>query len=134
MKKILLVISISIIVILLNSCNKIKDTYVIVIVIDNNDHNVGAGTIVHMFENSPDENLGSNPMFSETSMTTNASGQAEFLLTPGQFVDDGYDVISRFFTIFEVNDDPFIEDKVIGTASINIEYGKTQNLTIKISE
>lgn len=134
MKKIIFLIAITTIIILFDSCNKIKDTYVIVTVIDNNDHNVGAGTIVHMFINSPDQNLGSDPMFSEASMTTNSSGQAEFLLTPGQFVDSGYDVISRFFTIFEENDDPFIDDKVIGTASINIEYGKTQNLTIKISE
>lgn len=133
MKKILFSLFIASII-LLSGCVKIKDTYVIVTVLNNNGNNVGSGTIVHMFEESPESSFGDNPMFAKASMTTDSDGKAEFLLPPGNFVDDGYDIITRFFTIFEISDDPLVDDKVIGTVSLNIEYGETKEITIVLSE
>lgn len=119
-------------VLFLNSCTKNKSTYVTITVLDANGNKVSSGTIIHMFKESSDNNMGSDPLFSEISMTTNYEGVAEFLIPSSSFSFDN--VITRFFTILKTNPDPFADNEVLGTTSLNIEEGKTYDITIVLSE
>ena len=128
MKKVFAILSISMIL-FLSSCH-IKDTYVIVTVLDENGQNIGSGTTVYMFSEVPDD---FNPTFgAEKTMITTQDGTAEFLLPPSFFIDDGYDQITKIFSLIQINSDPFEQDSVLCNASINIEYGKTENVTLSL--
>ena len=130
MKKIFLILSIST-VLLFSSCVHIKDTYVIVTVLDNAGNSIGSGTTVYMFSEVPES--GFNATFGvEKTMITTEDGTAEFLLPPAFFVDDSYDQITKVFSLIQVNSEPFVDDSVLCSASANINYGETKNVTLSL--
>ena len=130
MKKIFPILTISIMLII-SSCFHIKDTYVIVTVLDNTGNNIGSGTTIHMFSEVPES--GFNSTFgSEKSMITTEDGTAEFLLPPSFFVNDAYDQITKVFSIIQISNDPFVDDSVLCSASANINYGETKHITLSL--
>ena len=128
MKKAFTILAVSM-VLIFSGCIHIKDTYVIVTVLDNTGNSIGSGTTVYMFSKVPDE---FNPTFgAEKTMITTEDGTAEFLLPPSFFVDDGYDQITKIFSLIQLNDFPD-EDSVLCNASANINYGETKQITLSL--
>ncbi len=115
-----------------SSCIHIKNSYVIVTVVDSDGNNAGEGIIVYMMQESPNESFGEAPIFAELSMATDMNGQAEFLLKPSFFVEDGYNYITKWFTIFEKTEGFIQKDSAIATTSVTIQYGETKEITLKL--
>ena len=115
-----------------SSCIHIKNSYVIVTVVDSNGNNAGEGIIVYMMPESPNEAFGESPTFAELSMATDMNGQAEFLLKPSFFIDDGYTYITKWFTIFEKTESFIQKDSAVATTSVTIHYGDTEKITLKL--
>ncbi|MBN2890378.1 MAG: hypothetical protein JXL97_00795 [Bacteroidales bacterium] len=118
-------------ILVFSSCIKIKNSYALITVIDTAGNNVGAGYTICMFDN---DNFADDQMFSKITMITNQDGQAEFLLKPGEFVDDTYNIITRTFKVFEESTGTFDNPAILGSISANIEYGESTNLTITIGD